>query len=154
MKIKIRKATLKDQNRINLFNKNMALETEQIKLNNNIAKKGVLNLFKNPKYGYYLVAEIDDVVVGQLMITYEWSDWRNGLFLWIQSVYVLPEFRNKGIYRKLYNYVLDESKKNSNVCGIRLYVEKNNKNAREVYAKLGMEESDYTMYETDFVIKL
>ena len=153
MNIFIRKALINDSESINSFNKAMALETENLTLNEAIAKNGVHNLFNNPNYGYYIVAEIDAVIVGQLMITYEWSDWRNGLFLWIQSVYVLPKFRNKGIYRKLYNYILDESKKNSNVCGIRLYVERNNKNAREVYAKLGMEESDYTMYETDFVIK-
>ncbi|MDA0986194.1 MAG: GNAT family N-acetyltransferase [Bacteroidetes bacterium] len=153
MNLKIRIATINDAGSINLFNKNMAMETEGIPLNEEIAKRGVENLFKNPNYGYYLVAELDGAVVGQLMITYEWSDWRNGLFLWIQSVYVLPQYRKLGIYKSLYTNILNEAKNNSNICGIRLYVEKHNNTAREVYSKLGMKESEYAMYETDFVIK-
>ncbi len=153
MNIKIRKATETDLNCIYTFNKNIAFETEHIFLDDEKIQNGVINLLKNPSYGYYIVAEIENKIVGQLMITFEWSDWRNGLFLWIQSVYVLPEFRNKGIYRTLYNYVLTNAKSNKNVCGIRLYVEKNNKTARSVYNKLGMNEAEYAMYETDFVIK-
>jgi GNAT superfamily N-acetyltransferase len=100
--------------------------------------------------GYYVVAEKDGQVVGGLMITREWSDWRNGLFLWVQSLYVLPKYRRQGIYRKLYNYVKEmATEEEVPVRGIRLYVDKDNKTAQQVYETMGMEETNYMMFEEE-----
>ena len=88
-----------------------------------------------------------------MMVSYEWSDWRNGIFWWIQSVYVLPEFRVQKIYRTLYEYAVALAKEQQNVCGLRLYVEKENERAHHVYEKLGMTLTNYDMYEVDFVLK-
>ena len=99
-------------------------------------------------YGFYLVAESDDgEIAGGLMVTFEWSDWRNGCFWWIQSVYVMPAFRRQGIYRDLYGYVRKMAEERGGVCGFRVYVEKDNVSAKETYRKLGMEECDYRMFE-------
>lgn len=152
MKIKIRKATKKDSNTIISWNRKMAFETENKNLNLKTSKLGVDNFFKQKGLGFYLIAEADNKPVGQLMITYEWSDWRNGLFYWIQSVYVVPEFRGKKIFSALYRYVFNLTKKNKNICGIRLYVENNNKRAQKVYVKLGLSKTHYQMFETDFVL--
>jgi ribosomal protein S18 acetylase RimI-like enzyme len=93
------------------------------------------------------VAEDAGEIVGGLMITYEWSDWRNAWFWWIQSVYILPEYRAQGIYRMLYEYVKQKAEESKDVCGFRLYVEKENERAQKVYEKTGMESSYYLMYE-------
>jgi GNAT superfamily N-acetyltransferase len=113
---------------------------------------GVAALIKSPARGTYFVAEEKGEVVGQLLITYEWSDWRNGNFWWIQSVYVREEFRGKGIFRALFEHVHRLAKKRSDVCGLRLYVEANNASAQKTYTRLGMKKTFYEMYETDFVI--
>ncbi len=147
----IRPASQEDMEQIIQFNQAMALETENKTLNPITLKAGVKNLFAQPQYGFYCVAEFEERIVGQLMITYEWSDWRNGLFWWIQSVYIHPDFRLKGIYRKLYDFILHESKKH-HVCGIRLYVDKSNLSAKKTYLKCGMEASHYDLFETDFVL--
>jgi ribosomal protein S18 acetylase RimI-like enzyme len=94
------------------------------------------------------VAECDGRVVAGLMITYEWSDWRNGLFWWIQSVYVRPEFRRRGIYRKMYAHIRQAASMNGNVCGLRLYVERDNQSAQTTYASLGMSKTHYLIFET------
>lgn len=148
--ILIRHAQRTDIPTIVSFNHEMAQETENKHLDETILWKGVTNLFDQPQYGFYCVAEYDGQIVGQLMITYEWSDWRNGLFWWIQSVYIHPDFRGKGIYRQLHEFILNESSKLP-VCGIRLYVDKNNLNAKNTYQKCGMTLSHYDMYETDFI---
>ncbi len=105
-------------------------------------------VFSDDKKGFYVVARSrDDQIVGSLMITFEWSDWRGKWFWWIQSVYILPEFRGRGIYRLLYEFVKETARDRQNVCGFRLYVEKENTNAQNVYEKLGMKPSHYLMYE-------
>ena len=148
--ISIRYATKRDTNSIASFNSTMAMETEDKLLNAETVQKGVENAFENNKKGFYLIAESDGTQVGQLMITKEWSDWRNGDFWWIQSVYVHPDFRGKGIYKQLYDKVKKLAQSNGRVCGIRLYVEKENITAQKVYSKLGMIETDYLLYEEEF----
>ncbi len=148
--IKIRVAEKSDIEALISFNQAMALETEGKMLTTEILSEGVKGVFADEKNGFYVVAEDIETtqVVGSLMITYEWTDWRNGIFWWIQSVYILPEFRGRGIYSMLYEFVKDEARKAGNVRGFRLYVEKENRNAQKVYEKLGMSETHYLMYET------
>ena len=148
--IKIRIAEQSDAEALILFNQAMALETEGKMLATEILSEGVNGVFADEKNGFYVVAETSEnnKVIGGLMITYEWTDWRNGIFWWIQSVYILPEFRGKGIYSMLYDFVKNEAQKSGNVRGFRLYVEKENRNAQKVYEKLGMTETHYLMYET------
>jgi GNAT superfamily N-acetyltransferase len=147
----IRKATINDAPSIIEFNIRMAMETEQKELKKEDIEPGVHGLFSRPQYGFYIVAEAEDRVVGSLMITYEWSDWRNGLFWWIQSVYVIPEFRRKGVYRAMYSRIkemaADAKEQGENICGFRLYVEKENSRAQKTYASLGMSETHYRMFE-------
>jgi len=147
--ISIRRATESDADAIVHFNQAMALETEGRELSPDTLKSGVLGLLRQPHFGYYLVAEnADTTISGGLMVTYEWSDWRNACFWWIQSVYVLPNFRRQGIYRSLYENVKDLAAKEGNICGFRLYVEKENHTAQQTYEKLGMSECDYRMFES------
>lgn len=129
------------------FNQAMAKETEGKHLDPNTLRKGVEAVFGDEKKGFYVVAETDGKIVGGLMVTYEWSDWRNNWFWWIQSVYILPDFRGRKIYSQLYEFVKNQAEKNGNICGFRLYVENDNHNARRVYEKLGMDASHYLMYE-------
>lgn len=129
------------------FNQAMALETEGKRLDSQVLKSGVEAVFSDEKKGFYVVTEADAKIVGGLMVTFEWSDWRNGWFWWIQSVYILPEYRGRRIYRLMYEFVKDKANQEKNVCGFRLYVEKENVNAQKVYEKLGMESSHYLMYE-------
>ena len=129
------------------FNQLMAWETEQKKLDGDILLKGVSALIADENKGFYLVAEQNSQVVGSLMVTTEWSDWRNGVFWWVQSVYILPDSRRQGIYAQLYTQVKALGELQKNVCGFRLYVEKENIIAQKTYASLGMEESHYLMYE-------
>jgi GNAT superfamily N-acetyltransferase len=112
-------------------------------------KRGVSAVFSDDKKGFYVVAEDDGRIAGGLMVTYEWSDWRNGWFWWIQRVYVVPESRGKSVYRRLYEFVRQLAAERGNVCGFRLYVEHDNERAQRVYEKLGMEKSHYLMYEQE-----
>lgn len=144
----IRKANKSDIEIIAQFNINIAMETENKTLPREIITKGVETLISNSHLGFYLIAEIDGKIAGALMVTTEWSDWRNGLFWWIQSVYVIEEFRRKGVYSALYKYVKELSV-TENVCGFRLYVEKENKIAQQAYKKLGMYETHYRLYEEE-----
>lgn len=144
--ITIRRAELRDAVAFVEFNQAMAWETEQLRLDPAKLLEGVEGLLAKPQYGFYVVAECDGEVVGGLMITYEWSDWRNKVFWWIQSVYVRPAFRGKGVYRSLYEGVKAMARE-SDCCGFRLYVEHTNTTAQAVYAKLGMEQSHYLMFE-------
>jgi GNAT superfamily N-acetyltransferase len=125
----------------------MAQETEGLELNIDRLQRGVKALFNDPFKGVYYVAEINGEIVGQLMITYEWSDWRNATFWWIQSVYVHPEFRKQGIFRFLYQHIEALAKQRGDVCGLRLYVEKENERAQKTYESLGMKSSHYQMME-------
>lgn len=143
----IRRANLKDAEEIIDFNVAMAYETEKRELNSHEISEGVFNLIKNSDYGFYLVAESENRIVGSLMITTEWSDWRNGMFWWVQSVFVKNEWRRRGVYKKMYEKVKELANLEKNICGFRLYVEKNNKVAQTVYNRLGMVETEYKMFE-------
>lgn len=145
--IEIRKARIEDLETIVRFNYNLAYETEDKKLNEEILTEGVKALIEDSSKGQYYVYVIDGRVVGQIMHTYEWSDWRNGVFLWVQSVYVDKEYRRRGIFKELYNFVKLICDNDRNICGIRLYVEKENKSAKSTYKSLGMSECNYHMYE-------
>lgn len=149
-KVKIRIAKFEDAPAMIEFNQAMAFETEGRRLEPEVLKKGVEAVFDDEKKGFYVVAEnAEGKIIGGLMITFEWSDWRNGWFWWIQSVYILPEGRGKKIYSRLYSFVKNEARKNGNVCGFRLYVEKENSHAQKVYERVGMKETHYLMYEEE-----
>jgi len=145
-KIYIRQAIQNDIESIVYFNAEMAYETEGITLSSEKLTDGVKAVFDDDKKGFYIIAECDDRVVGQAMITYEWSDWRNAIFWWIQSVYVIPEYRKAGVFKAIFAEIKSMAE-SSNVCGLRLYVERNNKVAKSVYLRLGMEESHYDFFE-------
>jgi GNAT superfamily N-acetyltransferase len=145
--LKIRKGTVNDLAALVAFNQAMAMETEGKQLVSDTLSKGVRTLLESDTRGYYLVAEKGSEIVGSLMVTYEWSDWRNSDFWWVQSVYVKPENRRQGIYSALYTQVKSLAKSTAGVCGYRLYVEKENMVAQQTYQKLDMRESHYLMYE-------
>lgn len=149
----IRKATRSDAETIARFNVALAKETEHFDLGFHRTLRGVNGMFDDPSRGFYLLAESNNDIVGQLMITYEWSDWRNGVFWWIQSVYVKPNVRGQKVFKTLFDYVMSLAKNEGNVCGLRLYAEKQNERARAVYQKLGMKVTDYDLLEIDFVLK-
>ncbi len=150
--MKIRCAELADTRTIADFNAAMALETEGVELQRERVTAGVESLLRDEAKGFYLIADRDGDAVGQMMLTYEWSDWRNGTFWWIQSVYVRPEDRRTGVYRALYARAVDLAKERG-ACGLRLYVERENTGARQTYEDLGMSRTVYEMYEVDFVLK-
>jgi ribosomal protein S18 acetylase RimI-like enzyme len=147
----IRKAAPEDAPAIARFNIAMAMETEGKTLKPEEIEPGVRGLFDKPEYGFYLMAETEaGEVAGSLMITFEWSDWRNGVIWWIQSVYVMPEHRRKGVYRAMYSHVKTLASRQTDVCGIRLYVEKENRTAQRTYSTLGMEGTHYRVFEEMF----
>ena len=148
--ITIRAAVRGDIETLVAFNAAMARETEHKTLDPNILRPGVTAIFDEPGRGFYLVAEQDGVVAGCLMITYEWSDWRNGAWWWFQSVYVAPEFRRSGVFRALYADVERRANDTAGVIGLRLYVERDNAAAQRTYASLGMSETVYRLFETEF----
>lgn len=154
--IVIRPARQDDRDTIVMFNAAMALETERRQLDLATLRQGTLAFLQSPAYGFYIVAQLpadtSDKPVGQLMITYEWSDWRNGVFWWIQSVYVVPDRRGIGVFRAMYNYILIEAKADPRVCGVRLYVERDNRRAQTVYQRVGLSPSVYMIFERDFVL--
>lgn len=129
------------------FNQAMALETEGRFLDPQILTSGVESVFHDVNKGFYVVVEDDGRIVAGLMVTFEWSDWRDKWFWWIQSVYVRPEFRGRGLYAGMYAFVKRLAADRGDVCGFRLYVEHENVAARRVYERLGMEQSYYLMYE-------
>ena len=128
----------------------MAHETEDLKLDRDRVRQGVEHVLQHPEAGYYLVAEAEGRVVGQMMVTYEWSDWRNGCFWWIQSVFVVPAFRHRGLFKKLYAYVQERALQDEQSCGLRLYVERENDIAHRAYCAVGMEKCRYELFEVDF----
>lgn len=125
----------------------MALETEQLELNKETVLKGVESVFDKPELGRYFVVIKDGKVVASLLITYEWSDWRNANVWWIQSVYVLPVFRRTGIFKLMYQHIQSIVEKDENVGGIRLYVDKTNKKAQKTYENVGLNGNHYQLYE-------
>ena len=131
------------------FNQAMAKETESKHLDNSVLSRGVNKVFLDSNKGFYVVAEEAGEIIGGLMVTYEWSDWRDGWFWWIQSVYILPTARGRGLYRQMYEFVKDRAREKGDVCGFRLYVETDNTHAQSVYEKFGMSASHYLMYEEE-----
>jgi len=144
--IVIRQAERSDAPSIIEFQKQMAMETENLRLEEEKISGGVYAVFDNPSRGRYFVAAEDEKVVASLLITPEWSDWRNTEIWWFQSVYVLPGYRRKGIFRKMYSYIRELAIE-ENMAGLRLYVETNNIAARKTYEALGMNSEHYTLYE-------
>ena len=145
--VRYREGQPSDANDIIDFQIAMARETEDFDLVREITTQGVHAVFANPSHGRYFVAEADGRTIASLMITYEWSDWRNGVVWWIQSVYVIPEFRRRGVYAGLYQHVKAMVEAEPSIRGIRLYVDNRNKPAQEVYARLGMEGEHYRVFE-------
>lgn len=147
--IAIRRATPSDATVIADFNLRMAQETESLALDAAVLERGVRAVLNDAGKGSYFVAECAGRVVGQLMITREWSDWRDGDIWWIQSVYVLPEFRRRGLLRALYKHVTARARE-SNAVGIRLYVHNSNAAAQSTYTRLGMKRANYQVMESMF----
>lgn len=143
----IREATNNDVDSIVTFQLSMAKETEGIELDKKIVIKGVSAVLEDRTKGNYYVAEMDGRIVSSLLTTFEWSDWRNGTILWIQSVYVLPEFRRMGVYRNMYSHIKNIVQNNSNLNGIRLYADKTNLPAQKTYENLGMNQDHYVTFE-------
>jgi ribosomal protein S18 acetylase RimI-like enzyme len=148
--VTIRRARPSDAEIIAANNQAMAMETEGKQLDQATVNKGCRAIFEDESKGFYLVAEKDDKVVGQLMITTEWSDWRNGDFWWIQSVYVPPDQRKQGIFRALYDQLVKMARQAPNVCGLRLYTHETNQNAHATYRSLGMKQTPYLAFEVEF----
>lgn len=143
----IRQANEKDSSSIVEFQLAMAMETEQLQLHEPTVVKGVAAVFKDSSKGIYYVAETDGKVVASLLTTFEWSDWRNGTVLWIQSVYVKPEFRKRSIFSRLYKHIQEKVALDKHLRGIRLYADKTNIPAHGVYEHLGMTAEHYQMFE-------
>jgi GNAT superfamily N-acetyltransferase len=150
MTVHIRDAEARDLDFIANGNAAMALETEHKLLDPATVRAGVQAAFDDPARGRYFVAEMDGRIVGQIMITYEWSDWRNGVFWWIQSVFVAPAARRHGAFRALYQHVERLAKAMPGVCGLRLYVENDNMRAQRTYLGCGMVDAGYLVMETDY----
>jgi GNAT superfamily N-acetyltransferase len=147
--IEVRKADITDLDIIIANNVEMAQETENKTLDKSTISHGVEEVLHNPNLGWYYLAEIDRHNAGQLMITREWSHWRNGYFWWIQSVFVHKTHREKGVYNSLHKHVVARAKK-MGVVGLRLYVDSKNKSAQKVYERLGVKNSHYLFYEKDW----
>lgn len=143
----IRQASETDSAHIVEFQLAMAWETEQLQLHEPTVTKGVAAVFADASKGIYYVAELNGEVVGSLLTTFEWSDWRNGTVLWIQSVYVKPEYRKRSIFSRLYKHVQELVASNRDLRGIRLYADKTNLSAHGVYEHLGMTAEHYQMFE-------
>jgi GNAT superfamily N-acetyltransferase len=144
--ITIRLAERDDAAAVAEWNAAMAWETEHKRLDPEVLVRGVAAVFDEPRRGFYLIAEHEGHAMGCLLVTYEWSDWRNGDFWWIQSVYVKPEARPSGVFRALYADVAQRAKV-AGAVGLRLYVETENVHAQRTYGELGMEQCHYLMYE-------
>lgn len=144
--ITIRKAEPSDAEAIIYFQINMAWETEAMKLVPETVTKGVNAVFEDVSRGQYYIAEENGHRIASLLITYEWSDWRNSNVWWLQSVYVVPEFRRKGVFRKMYGHIKKLAEE-QDIAGLRLYVETGNSTARKTYEALGMSSEHYSFYE-------
>ena len=147
--IQSRPAHPDDAATITAYNAAMALETEHKHLDPATLRAGVERAIAQPQGARYFLADLDSRIVGQLMITFEWSDWRNGMFWWIQSVYVHPDFRSRGIFKQLYRHI-ETLARQAGACGLRLYVERQNTPAQQVYRRLGMADGGYAVFETDW----
>ena len=145
--MEISTGTIYDIEAITGFQTAMALESEGTVLDQDKVRRGVSAVMEDESKGKYIVARTEDKPVASLMITREWSDWNNGWYWWIQSVYVMPEYRGKGIFKAMYTKVIEMAKE-QNVAQVRLYVDRHNTTAKKVYQKLGMEECHYLLYES------
>ena len=145
--ILVRAATPQDAEFLVRGNAEMALETEDLSLNIERLRDGVHAVFEDSARGFYLLAEVAGRRAGQMLITYEWSDWRNGVFWWIQSVYTVPELRGLGVFKALYRHVEQLAKQRGDVCGLRLYVEADNQRAQRTYQSCGMHQTKYRLFE-------
>ena len=148
--LRIRRATPADADIIAAANVAMAAETEARQLDRARTAAAVRRALADAALGVYWLAERDGNVVGQLLITTEFSDWRDGVFWWIQSVYVVPAARRTGVYRALHERVVQEARRTPGVCGVRLYVDRHNAAAQAVYRRLGMHETEYRLFEADW----
>lgn len=147
MNVDYRKAREADAESIAQFQVQMARETEQMELDGATCLAGVRAVFQRPELGSYYVAADDGRVIASLLVTYEWSDWRNRTVWWIQSVYVSGDYRRRGIYAGLYRHVQRLAEQDPDVGGIRLYVDKRNAAAQQVYSRLGMNGEHYVVFE-------
>lgn len=148
--LRIRDALPDDHAVIAEYNDSLARETEHRSLDPALIKPGVKALLADDRKGRYWLAEVNDKVIGQIMVTYEWSDWRNGCFWWIQSVYVHRDHRRNGVFSALYRHVESLAIADSTACGIRLYVEEQNIRAEQTYRSLGMQKPGYNVMESEF----
>ena len=144
---RVRMAVAGDAATLAGFNRAMALETESKSLSMETLLPGVRAVLTDPLHGFYVVADSGTEIAGSLLVTYEWSDWRNGRIWWIQSVYVRPDHRRHGVYRTLHGFVRERARAAGDVVGIRLHVERENVAAQRTYAALGMTETPYRVYE-------
>jgi ribosomal protein S18 acetylase RimI-like enzyme len=150
--IQVRLARPEDADIIARFNGRLAEETEHRTLDAGVLGAGVRAVLGDSTKGLYYVAEVGGEIVGQLMITYEWSDWRNGNFWWVQSVYVKQECRSRGVFAALFEHVRRLAREGKEVCGIRLYVEESNERAKRTYEKLGLKKTGYELFEIDLTL--
>ena len=148
--ILIRLARSEDLPEIVEFNCRLARETEDLELNVARLRQGVERALADPAMGRYLMAEVDGQVVGQIMHTYEWSDWRCGMFWWLQSVYVMPDYRRSGVFSALFEELMRLARSDQDVCGLRLYVERGNLGAQKTYLNLGLADAHYRVHELLF----
>jgi ribosomal protein S18 acetylase RimI-like enzyme len=148
--VSIRDATSADAAIIADFNASLAFESEDMRLDPELVGPGVKALLRDPSKGRYWMAEAAGRIVGQIMVTYEWSDWRNGMIWWIQSVYVHGDYRRSGVFSALYRHVESLARQDAQVCGIRLYVEHENARAQRTYESLGMNMTDYRVMQSMF----
>ncbi len=148
--VTVRPVTMGDVDCLVEFQKAMAAETEDKGLDPKRLRAGIEYLIDHPQEGFYLLAERGGDSAGSLMVTFEWSDWRNGRFWWIQSVYVAADHRRQGVYTALHAAIRQRAADDPQGCGIRLYVEAENANAQATYRRLGMAETHYRLYEEEF----
>ncbi len=150
----IRLAEPRDLESLVTYNVALASETEDRQLERDLLQCGVEAILADASKGFYVVMEHRPTgqIIGQLLITFEWSDWRNAVFWWLQSVYVHKDWRRQGVFKTLYDYVLAKGKRQGNVAGIRLYVEQDNVVAQGVYAYVGLASAPYKVFETDFIL--
>jgi GNAT superfamily N-acetyltransferase len=152
-RLQVRLAGRADTAAIADMNMAMAWETERVRLDAETLHLGILAVFDDPRRGFYAVAECAGQTTGCLLVTYEWSDWRCGLFWWLQSLYVRPAFRRQGVFRHLHGFVVERASRQPGVCGIRLYVEGSNRAARSAYERIGLTRRSYRIYEQTLVTR-
>ncbi len=146
----VRDANTNDVPIIARYNIDMALETENRHLDRSVVLNGVQAVVTSPELGRYFLAVSGEEVIGQAMITYEWSDWRSGMFWWLQSVYVRPDARRRGAFTAIFQHIREQARNTPGVIGLRLYVEKNNTTAQATYTRLGLHDSNYIIFEQDW----